>query len=102
LSLTTFEHQILIIVVVLQLRLATIDDLATLDLWDTHQHVIDSGGLDDGFDWSVALTRTDDWQEILIAELHGVPIGVIQIIDPEREETHHWGDVESDLRAIDI
>src|SRR5690606_15444951 len=29
-------------------------------------------------------------------------IGFIQIIDPAREETHYWGDVPDDLRAIDI
>jgi aminoglycoside 6'-N-acetyltransferase len=27
---------------------------------------------------------------------------MIQIIDPAQEETHYWGDVEAELRAIDI
>lgn len=62
---------------VLRLRLATVDDRPTLELWDTYQHVIDSGGLDDGLDWSIELTRSVDWQEILIGELDGVPIGVV-------------------------
>lgn len=31
-----------------------------------------------------------------------VPIGFIQIIDPVREESHYWGDVAENLRAIDI
>jgi aminoglycoside 6'-N-acetyltransferase len=38
----------------------------------------------------------------LIAELDGVPIGFIQIIDPEREESKYWGDVSPNLRAVDI
>ncbi|MCW5924126.1 MAG: GNAT family N-acetyltransferase [Saprospiraceae bacterium] len=32
----------------------------------------------------------------------GRPIGFAQIIDPVREETHYWGDVPDNLRAIDI
>lgn len=87
---------------VLRLRLATLDDQPTLELWDTYQHVIDSGGLDDELDWSVELVRQVDWQEILIAEVDGVPIGVLQVIDPHREESHYWGDIEPNLRAIDI
>lgn len=86
----------------LRLRVATPEDRELLELWDTHQHVIDSGGLDDGLDWSVELVRDADWQEILVAELDGLPIGVIQIIDPHREESHYWGAVAADLRAIDI
>lgn len=78
------------------------DDRATLQLWDTYQHVIDCGGLDDGLDWSVELARDVDWQEILIAEVDGEPIGVLQIIDPHREESHYWGEIEPNLRAIDI
>ena len=31
-----------------------------------------------------------------------LPIGCVQIIDPAREETHYWGDVPDNLRAIDI
>lgn len=39
---------------------------------------------------------------MLVAELNGKPIGFIQIIDPEQEESHYWGNVASNLRAIDI
>ena len=73
-----------------------------LQRWDTYQHVIDSGGPDDGLDWTVELVRNVDWQEILIAELDCEPIGVLQIIDPHREVSHFFGDVEPNLRAIDI
>ena len=53
-------------------------------------------------DWDAELTRDVDWQWNFIAEVDGRPIGIIQVIDPQREETHYWGDVEANLRAIDI
>ncbi len=56
----------------------------------------------DEIDWKTELQKNVDWQEILIAELDERPIGVIQIIDPAREETHYWGDIEDDCLAIDI
>ena len=31
-----------------------------------------------------------------------MPIGFVQIIDPAEEESHYWGDVPANLRAIDI
>ncbi len=37
-----------------------------------------------------------------MAEVDGRPIGFVQVIDPAREESHYWGDVPVDLRAIDI
>lgn len=86
----------------LRLRPATFADRATLEHWNTFQHVIDSGALDDGLDWSVELGQDADWQETLLAEVDGVPIGVVQVIDPLREATHYWGEVEPNLRAIDI
>ena len=46
--------------------------------------------------------RSPSWREQLIAELRAKPIGFIQIIDPLLEETHYWGEVESNVRAIDI
>ena len=30
------------------------------------------------------------------------PIGVMQIIDPHLEPTHYWGEIEPNLRAMDI
>lgn len=65
----------------------------------------------DDWHWEIELERTPDWREQLIAEIDNraiaqgaVPkaIGFIQIIDPAREESHYWGDVAPDLRAIDI
>ncbi len=85
----------------LTLRPATIHDLATLQHWDEQPHVIESDPNDD-WAWATELLRTPDWREQLIAELDGRPIGFVQIIDPQREESHYWGDVPPNLRAIDI
>ncbi len=63
---------------------------------------MEAGGQDDSIDWEYELPRNVDWREFLISEVEGRAIGVMQIIDPEKEETHYWGNVEPNLRAIDI
>jgi len=83
------------------LRTATIHDLETLKHWDTQPHVNDSDPNDD-WNWEVELQKDEPWREQLIAELDNRPIGFIQIIDPKTEETHYWGNVDGNLRAIDI
>ena len=83
------------------LRHATPGDLALLRHWDEQPHVVASDPTDD-WNWEVELSRSPDWREQLIAELDGRSIGVIQIIDPAREESHYWGDIAANLRAIDI
>lgn len=83
------------------LRSATIGDLELLKYWDTKRHVIDSDP-DDDWNWESELDRTPEWREQLIAELDGEPLGFLQIIDPYTEESHYWGDVGEDKRAIDI
>lgn len=75
-------------------------DLDLLQYWDEQPHVIASDPNDD-WHWEEELDRTPDWQEQLIAEIDGRAIGFIQIIDPAREESHYWGDVAANLRAID-
>lgn len=80
---------------------ATSADLELLRHWDEQPHVIASDPNDD-WHWEEELDRTPDWREQLIAEVEGCPIGFIQIIDPAREESHYWGDVANNLRAIDI
>ena len=85
----------------IKLRPATINDLDLLQFWDTQQHVIDSDS-DDDWQWEVELKRNPDWREQLVAELHEKAIGFIQIIDPYHEETHYWGKVDPNKRAIDI
>jgi len=85
----------------IKLRTATIHDLPLLLHWDEQPHVIASDP-DDEWGWASELKKTPPWREQLIAELDGRPIGFIQIIDPEKEESHYWGDVQPNLRAIDI
>lgn len=86
----------------IKLRKATIDDLTILQYWDRQEHVIAATGDDDDWNWEVELVKTYHWRWLLIAELHDLPIGFIQIIDPAIEITHYWGSVEANKRAIDI
>lgn len=83
------------------LRPATIADLPLLRHWDEQLHVIASDPNDD-WEWETELQRTPEWREQLIAELENRPIGFIQIIDPALEESHYWGSISGNLRAIDI
>lgn len=85
----------------IQLRPATLQDLALLQHWDEQPHVIASDP-DDDWHWETALQHNPPWREQLFAELNGRPIGFIQIIDPALEESHYWGNVPNHLRAIDI
>lgn len=83
------------------LRPASINDLNLLKYWDTQQHVIDCDP-DDDWNWEFELAQNPKWREQLIAEMDGESIGFIQIIDPYLEETHYWGNVPQNKRAIDI
>lgn len=83
------------------LRKATPADVKLLEHWDEQPHVWESDPNDD-WAWSAELVKEPAWREMLIAELDGRPIGFIQIIDPKLEESHYWGDVPDNLRAIDI
>ena len=85
----------------LRLRPAALDDLPLLQRWDEEPHVLDSDPNDD-WGWDTELARDPDWREQLIAEIDGRPIGFVQIIDPEREDSHYWGDCGQGLRAVDI
>ncbi|WP_193197963.1 GNAT family N-acetyltransferase [Nostoc sp. MG11] len=85
----------------INLRPATLADLDLLRHWDEQPHVVNSDPNDD-WGWEVELDRSPEWREQLIAEIDGRPIGFIQIIDPAREDSHYWGDVPANLRAIDI
>jgi aminoglycoside 6'-N-acetyltransferase len=85
----------------MNLRPATLADLNLLQHWDEQAHVVASDPNDD-WHWEIELDRTPDWREQLIAEIEGRPIGFMQIIDPAQEESHYWGEVAANLRAIDI
>ncbi len=82
-------------------RFASMADLELLRRWDEQPHVIASDPNDD-WAWEEELPKNPDWREQLIAEIDGRPIGYVEIIDPAREESHYWGAVPADLRAIDI
>jgi aminoglycoside 6'-N-acetyltransferase len=84
-----------------RLRAAVPEDLATLRRWDEQPHVRAADPNDD-WEWERELGRNPPWREQLMAELDGRPLGFVQIIDPEKEETRYWGDVPAGLRAIDI
>lgn len=85
----------------LRLRPATPADVPLLRHWDEQPHVIESDPNDD-WNWESEIGTENPWREQLIAELDGRPIGFLQIIDPALEETHYWGDVPRNLRALDI
>lgn len=85
----------------LRLRHAVVADLDVLLGWQRQPHIIEAG-IDEDWGWAQELPRRPPWREQLIAELHGRPIGFVQIIDARAEETHYWGDVERGARAIDI
>jgi aminoglycoside 6'-N-acetyltransferase len=87
---------------VIALRAATKDDIPLLKRWDEKPHVASASGGDDWYDWDKEVPREADWGELLIVEENGRPVGVMEIIDPGREPSHYWGEIEDNLRAIDI
>jgi aminoglycoside 6'-N-acetyltransferase len=83
------------------LRPATPADLNHLRRWDRDPAVRVSL-IDSDWHWETELHRSPAWRQWLIAEAEGRPIGFIQIIDPEHEESKYWGCMEAGHRAIDI
>ncbi len=83
------------------LRPATIDDLELLKHWDQQVHVVESDPNSD-WDWEAELLRNPAWRDQLIAEIDQQAIGFVQIIDPAKEDSHYWGEIEEGFRAIDI
>lgn len=96
-----------------RLRPATPDDAALLAGWDREPHVIacstDAPGADvafGGIPWREELGDQSEVSFYRIAEVASDrlwrPVGVMQVIDPYLEPTHYWGEIEPNLRAIDI
>lgn len=81
-------------------REATSSDIPLLKHWDQQSHVIASDP--EEWDWEDDFRRNDPAVQKYIAELDGRPIGFIQIMDPQLEETHYWGEIGEGYRAIDI
>lgn len=86
----------------LVLRPAPPDDVPVLEQWDADPVIAGMLGEDDYADWTAEIANDDPHSEQLIAELAGRPIGFMQIIDPQLERTHYWGEVAAGLRALDI
>ena len=96
-----------------RLRPATTDDAGLLAEWDREPHVIacstDDPGADIAFGGIQWREELEDQSEVSFYRMAEVaadgdwrPIGVLQIIDPHREPTRYWGEIEPNLRAIDI
>ena len=91
------------------LRPATPADVPLLDRWDRDADVIAASSDDpdatkafgDTY-WPDELALVAPDNQYVIAELAGRPIGAMQIIDPHTESTHYWGEIEPNLRAVDI
>lgn len=90
----------------LSIRYATVADATLLCGWDEKPHVMAATSNDGSksFDanWDEELLPRFDGTSFFIAEVDKTPIGAMQIINPATEETHYWGAVASNLRAIDI
>lgn len=91
------------------LRPATVADAPTLASWDREPHVIACSSDDPdaevafgGIEWAEEIADSTDDSHYVIAEVAGVPVGVMQVCDPHTERTHYWGEIEPGLRAIDI
>lgn len=93
------------------LRPMRLADGPLLQHWDRQPHVIAATSDDPGRPaafgdgdeyWQQELAAVAADNQYLIAERDGRAIGALQIIDPCTEASHYWGDIEPDLRAIDI
>lgn len=93
----------------ISLRPMSLSDVPLLDHWDTQPHVISATSDDPDMPkafgdtyWPDELALVCPSYRYYMAELSGRPIGAMQIIDPHIEPTHYWGEIEPNLRAIDI
>ena len=91
------------------LRAATPADIVWLDLWDYDPGVIACSSDDpnatvafEGVEWADELAMQSEHYQYFIGELDGRPIGAMNVCDPQLEETHYWGEMPPNLRAVDI
>lgn len=94
---------------ILILRRAVPEDAALLARWDQEPHVIACETDDPAAEvaveaaaWAEEIAASSEVSFHLIAEVDGRPIGALQVIDPHLEPTRYWGEIEPNLRAIDI
>ena len=92
-----------------RLRPAVPADATLLHAWDREPHVIravtDDPAAEEAFidaDWEQELSDQSPVSFFLIGEDNGRPVGAMQVIDPHLEPTHYWGEIEPNLRALDI
>ena len=92
-----------------RLRPAVPADAALLHAWDREPHVIravtDDPTAEEAFidaDWEQEISDQSPVSYFLIGEENGRPVGAMQVIDPHLEHTHYWGEIEPNLRALDI
>jgi aminoglycoside 6'-N-acetyltransferase len=87
----------------IRLRVATVNDIPTLRLWDSDPVVSAATGGDGSHEWEDEIPRDVGWREFLIAEHDDEPIGFVCLIDALEEETHYWGfEEQPGAWAIDI
>jgi aminoglycoside 6'-N-acetyltransferase len=93
----------------LTVRPAELSDAPAFEAWDHDPDVIAATSDDPhasqafaGIDWPAEIATRSDVSCHYIAELDGRPIGGMQVIDPHEEPTQYWGDIEPNLRAVDI
>ena len=93
----------------LTIRQAAPGDMPHFAQWDRDPDVIacstDDAEAEEAFgdaDWAEEIAANSDLSCFYVAELDGRAFGALQVIDPHREPTHYWGDIEPNLRAIDI
>ena len=87
------------------LRPATRADIPLLKAWDEEPHVQFSdpkSGDGSGWDWDDEIEAGLPGFWHFLAEVDGVPIGFVQVIDPAIEPTKYWGEMGEGFRAIDI
>lgn len=83
------------------LRPATLADLALLRHWDSQPHVR-AGVPVEEWDWETELAETVDWRQSYIAQANRTPVGFVQVMDPAGDDTRYWGEVTENVRAVDI
>ncbi|GAA0773189.1 GNAT family N-acetyltransferase [Brevundimonas olei] len=91
---------------VVRLRPAVAADAAILMHWDKAPHVLacltDDPDHHEAADWDEELAAQSDVFRYFIAEVDGRPIGAMLDIDPAGEPNGYWGEIEPNLRALDI
>lgn len=89
------------------LRAAAVADVPVLAAWARRPHVIRATSDDpastaafDRVDWAAEVASA--WSDLLIAEVDGRPIGMLQIAAPALDPDAYWGEIGPGERSLDI